>query len=224
LRTYTWLTSQKPTSRVCLDALSYARSPPKASRLHFAATGVYPFNPAAIAEKMTASLPTSTKSTFPLQQSSPVRAVIAAMGSHAATTLQLSPTAFTAPVAGPSRVVDLDLPINSPSPTRRRGQDPDDGVDTPTKRMRIFYSALESTSSGSMLVGKTRITSAYEVAAPVLEDMPELPEPDWELLQDMSDIVGYQSRSHLSPKSNSSPNAFTAHRSLSALMRSSRSA
>ena len=100
----------------------------------FAATGVYPFNPAAIAEKkMTASLPTSTKSTFPLLQSSPVRAVIAAMGSHAATTLQLSPTAFTAPVAGPSRVVDLDSPINSPSPTRRRGRDPDDGVDTPTK-------------------------------------------------------------------------------------------
>ena len=39
----------------------------------FAATGVYPFNPAAITEKqLKASLPTSTRSTFPLQQPSPV--------------------------------------------------------------------------------------------------------------------------------------------------------
>jgi len=85
-----------------------------------AATGIYPFNPSAIAEKkMTASLLTSTKSTFPLQQSSPIRAVIATMGSHTATTLELSPTAFTAPVVGPLHVVDLDSPINSPSLTRR---------------------------------------------------------------------------------------------------------
>ena len=128
----------------------------------FAATGVYPFNPAAITEKqMRVSLPTSTKSLFPLQQPSPVQAVIAAMGSYAATTLQLSPTAFTGPITGPSHITDLGSPISSPSPSRRRGQDPvidpelDDAADTPTKRMRIFYSVLASTSLGSMLVGKT---------------------------------------------------------------------
>jgi len=33
----------------------------------------------------------------------------------------------------------------------------------------------------------------YEVAAPVLKDMPKLPELDWGILQDKSDIVGYQS-------------------------------
>ena len=66
--------------------------------------------------------------------------------------------------------------------------------------MHIFYSALGSTSSGSMLVGKTRITSSYEVAAPVLEDMPELPELDCRLLRDKSDIVGYQSRESLLTK------------------------
>jgi hypothetical protein len=88
----------------------------------FAATGIYPFNPAAIAEKkVTVSLSTSTKSTFLLLQSSPIQAVITAMGSHAATTLQLSLTAFTAPVTGPSCIVDLDSPINSSSPTRRQG-------------------------------------------------------------------------------------------------------
>ena len=88
----------------------------------FAATGVYPFNPAAITKKqMRASLPTLTKSTFLLQQPSPVRAVITAMGSYAATTLQLSPTAFTGPIAGPSHITDLGSPISSPSPSRRRG-------------------------------------------------------------------------------------------------------
>jgi len=43
----------------------------ESNKVAFAATGIYLFNPATIAEKkMTASLLTSTKSTFPLQQSS----------------------------------------------------------------------------------------------------------------------------------------------------------
>ena len=45
----------------------------KSIKAAFSATGIYPFNPAAITDKkMTTSLPTSTKSTFPLQQSSPI--------------------------------------------------------------------------------------------------------------------------------------------------------
>ena len=48
-----------------------------------------------------------------------------------------------------------------------------------------------------MLVGKTRITSSYEVVAPIVENVPELPEPDWGLLQDKSDSVGYQTRESL---------------------------
>ena len=66
--------------------------------------------------------------------------------------------------------------------------------------MWIFYSAMGSTSSGSMLLSKTRITSVYEVAAPVLEDMPELPEPDWGLLEDLPATDGYQSRESLLTK------------------------
>ena len=94
-------------------------------------------------------------------------------------------------------------PISSLSPSRRRGRDPvidpelDDAADTPTKRMRIFYSALSSTSSGSMQVGKTQIPSSYEVMAPVVENVPELPEPDWGLLQSRPDGIGYQSRDYL---------------------------
>jgi len=42
--------------------------------------------------------------------------------------------------------------------------------------------------------------SVYEVAAPILEDMPELLEPDWRLLQAKSDIVGYQSMESLLTK------------------------
>ena len=79
-------------------------------KMAFVATGAYPFNPAAITEQqMRMSLPTSTKSSFPLQQPSPIQAVIAAMGSHTATALQLSPTAF----AGPSQMVDLGSPLGS---------------------------------------------------------------------------------------------------------------
>jgi hypothetical protein len=66
-------------------------------------------------------------------------------------------------------------------------------IDTPAKQMRIFYSTLGSTFSGSMFVLKTHITSSYQVAAPVCEIVTKLPQPNWELLQ-ASTESGYQSR------------------------------
>ncbi|KDR65048.1 hypothetical protein GALMADRAFT_260344 [Galerina marginata CBS 339.88] len=47
--------------------------------------------------------------------------------------------------------------------------------------MRTLYTALSSTSSGSFLVSKTRLTSSTPVVAPVLEDVPPIPRPDWSL-------------------------------------------
>ena len=62
--------------------------------------------------------------------------------------------------------------------------------------MRMMYSELGATASGSMLLSKTRITSAYKAAAPVIETAPLLPEPDWTHLNKNSDD-SYQSRESL---------------------------
>jgi hypothetical protein len=59
-----------------------------------------------------------------------------------------------------------------------------------------MYSNLSATTSGSLLVSKNRISSAYTVAAPIFEDVPLLPEPDWDLLNKRC-VAGYQSRDSL---------------------------
>lgn len=46
------------------------------------------------------------------------------------------------------------------------------------------------------LVSKTHITSAYKVVAPVIENAPLLPKPDWTHLEKETEI-GYQSRESL---------------------------
>jgi hypothetical protein len=147
----------------------------------FEATGVYPFNPDAIKEKqMRPSIPTSTHGTFPLAQTSPVRAILKAMGSHPPTAFDLSPT--------------HGGQASNSSPIRRT-LDPE--PETPSKRMRILYSELGATASGSMLVSKTRITSAYKAAAPVIEKAPLLPEPEWTYLNPTDVDNSYQSRHSL---------------------------
>ena len=166
---------------------------PDSIRAAFEATGVHPFNPDVITEKqMKPSLPTSTRGTFPLTQPSPVRAILKAMANQPPTSFDLSPT-FAQPIAGPSHIV----PTTTPSPSRTLRHDIDSPEpDTPSKRMRIMYSELGATSSGSMLVSKTRITSAYKAAPPVIEKAPLLPEPDWTHLDKKMD-TGYQSRESL---------------------------
>ena len=62
--------------------------------------------------------------------------------------------------------------------------------------MRILYNKLGAMASGSMLVSKTHITSAYKVAAPVIKNVPLLPEPHWTHLEKKIE-VGDQSREYL---------------------------
>jgi hypothetical protein len=181
----------------------------------FRATGIHPFNPEVIPETaVKASLPTSTKAGFPLVQPSPVRAVIAAMRAHPPTLFEVDPDTHTRATARPSSsstplanhdVCDLDidpylggssLPISPSSCRRARSPDIDPTADTPSKRMRILYAGLASTSSGSFLVAKTRMTSAHKIPAPVFEPLPELPRPDWTLLQGPPPST-YQSREML---------------------------
>lgn len=151
----------------------------------FAATGVHPYNPDVIMEKqMQLSLPTSTRGSFPITQPSPVQAIVHTMGSHPPTSFKLSPMhcrpAFESPL--------------SPSGSGRRLRDENDDLEpeTPSKRLRIMYSNLGATTSGSLLVSKNHISSAYTVATPAFEDVLLLPEPDWDLLNKKHN-AGYQS-------------------------------
>jgi hypothetical protein len=86
----------------------------------------------------------------------------------------------TAPIAGPF----YNTPATPSMPTRRYCEpaiDPE--LETPMKWMHILYGALATTSSGPLLVSKVQITSAFLPIAPVLETLPELPIPNWFLLQ-----------------------------------------
>jgi hypothetical protein len=152
----------------------------------FAATGLYPFNPDAITEKqMKPSLPTSTESTFPLPQPSPVCAIIAAMGSRPPTQLETSPSHFPTVSTNHRRALSPSpvIPARRPRELRDPNIDPSLDPETPSKRMRIMYGALASTSTGSVLLSKAHLTSSYSIRLPVLETPPELPQPDWSLLQ-----------------------------------------
>ncbi|KAH8117889.1 hypothetical protein DFH11DRAFT_1504140 [Phellopilus nigrolimitatus] len=53
---------------------------------------------------------------------------------------------------------------------------------TPSKRMRLMTSTMAMSSSGSFLVSRAKCSSSDTIAAPVLEQPPVLPEPDWSLV------------------------------------------
>jgi hypothetical protein len=172
---------------------------PATVKAAFKATGIHPFNPDVITEKqLKPSLPTSIKGSFPLPQPSPVHAVIAAMAAHPPTAFELSPTTLSITAAGPSSVHVPPSPLSPTISAQRRSfsRNIDPALETPSKRMQLMYGALGSTSSGSILVSKTRITSAYKVTAPVIEMLPELPAPNWTILQNQPPS-GYQSRGAL---------------------------
>ncbi|KIL62014.1 hypothetical protein M378DRAFT_81767, partial [Amanita muscaria Koide BX008] len=141
----------------------------------FSSTGIYPFNPNVITQRqMMPSVPHSIKGSFPLPQPSPVRAIIAANRLH-------PPTAF-----------DIDEETHTltgcpETPSRRHLVDPnvDPELYTPSKRMRMMHSAMASTSSGSLLVSKAKLTSEHArhiISPPVLEALPVLPQPNWDVL------------------------------------------
>ena len=154
---------------------------PETIKAAFAATGLHPFNPNAITEKqMKPSLPTSTESSFPLPQPSPVQAIIAAMGSQPPTAFNLSPSHFVSTSASACSAI---TPSRRPPPPHDPNIDPSLGPETPLKRLRFMYGGLASTLPGSLLLSKTCLTSSYPIHPPVLNALPELPQPDWSLLE-----------------------------------------
>ncbi|RXW14228.1 hypothetical protein EST38_g11623 [Candolleomyces aberdarensis] len=58
--------------------------------------------------------------------------------------------------------------------------------------MRALYGAILSTSLGSVLISKVKITSATAVTPPVLEEIPPLPQPDWSLTNPAPSQKSYQ--------------------------------
>jgi hypothetical protein len=141
----------------------------------FQVTGIYPFNPSVISKtQIKPNIPTPTKNSFPLVQTSPVQCVMAVFQSHPPTAFDVSPNTHAA-VSG-----------NSPeTPTHRKHAiDPniDPSLYTPSKCMCLLTSSLAG-SSASFLISKAPITSANQIAPPVLKNLPPLPQPDWSVLQ-----------------------------------------
>lgn len=127
----------------------------------FEATGIQLFNPDIItSQQMKPEEVSSTRSTFPLPQPSPVRAVMAAFRNYNFTGAGLHPN--SPPHAGPSQ-----FPGSMTTPTASNNQgaqkqplDPASNPDlqTPSKQMRLLGVGLANTESGSILVTKTRTT------------------------------------------------------------------
>ena len=155
----------------------------------FSSTGIHPFNPEVIApEQMKPSELTSIKSQFPLPQTSPTQAVMAAFRYQRPTSFDLSPSTHQPAAQGtPTTTLTLETPM------KRCALDLeiDPSLYTPSKRMWLLYSAMASTSSGSYLISKTPVTVAqasHFVNPPVIKKPPPMPEPDWLLLTSENNI------------------------------------
>ncbi|TFK39562.1 hypothetical protein BDQ12DRAFT_604088 [Crucibulum laeve] len=79
--------------------------------------------------------------------------------------------------------------ISSSTPSCQRSAlclEADPALFTPSKCIWTLYAAISSTSSGSCLIAKAKLTSATQVTAPVLKALPPLPQPDWSLAKQIS--------------------------------------
>lgn len=177
----------------------------------FSATGVHPFDRSVIKPvQMQPSQQTSTVSTFPLPQPSPVRAVMAAFrdyrfentgtGQSASTSSTPSSPSRNASLLTPSRTGPSPLTPSRTGPaTPKRLRDPASNPDmpTPSKRMRLLEAGLRNTTSGSFLVGKAKATHACMsklISPPIIEKPPLLPVPNWNLLQRERELDEYSKR------------------------------
>lgn len=168
----------------------------------FRATGVDPFNPSAVAkQKMLPSLATSSKATFPMPQTTPVRRVMAAFHYQPAEDLGVTLPRFQVPLEAiieettsgaqtPPQLSaafgSMPTPSSIPSPistTTSNIPDIDPSLFTPSKRATALRATLAESNSGSFLVGDARIASSQTILAPVLEQTSNLEQPDWALLK-----------------------------------------
>ena len=131
----------------------------------FRVTGIHPFNPDALRpSQFKPSEASSVKGCFPLPQPSPVRRIMAACHSQ-----------IPAP-AMPS-TIDNAVPSHlSVSPII------DPSLYTPTKRVLLITESLSCSETASFLISKTPIISADTLLSAALHSVPDLPEPNWDVL------------------------------------------
>ena len=87
------------------------------------------------------------------------------------------------PVASTSQTVVAAEEEGSPMRRRMRDEEIDPALlYTPTKRLRLFETALSSTSSGSFLMSSVTYNSSIQIIEPVIASVPaSVPLPNWNL-------------------------------------------
>ncbi|KAJ7049135.1 hypothetical protein C8F01DRAFT_1185319, partial [Mycena amicta] len=127
----------------------------------FHATGIHPFNPAVVtADKLAPSKATSILSSYPVALPAVVERVAASFDGWAPTSFDLDPEhdISSSPMAVPS----------SPASARRRSRNPDDDLQTPTKRRRLIASAIAASPLSRWLLSHSPITANHRLLTPVL--------------------------------------------------------
>lgn len=167
----------------------------------FAKTGIHPFNPEVISVQQTkTSIPTSNVGSLPLTLPSPVCAIMDVFHHRTTTSFDTSPSTLRiAPLPPAFPTVTPATPRTPPLYRQVLERTIDPSLFTPSKRMRLFTSALANTASGSFLVDQPRIQSSQTVAAPTFIQLPTIPDPDWSLLNctDLSDQSRPQLEEHI---------------------------
>ncbi|KAF5366019.1 hypothetical protein D9758_006716 [Tetrapyrgos nigripes] len=159
----------------------------------FQKTGIYPFNRNAITEEqMKPAEATSVQGSFTFTQTSPIKAIIKSFRVYKPTRFDISPSHATSSTSTPDTPSDLQQLMVFPSynepqtPNHSRSRshpdiDPALLDDTPSKRMRIAFSSLSSTSSTSFLVSQTPYTSDTPFSHAPDKIPADIQQPDWTL-------------------------------------------
>ncbi|KAJ7070170.1 hypothetical protein C8F01DRAFT_1078480 [Mycena amicta] len=144
---------------------------------------------------------------FPVQQPSPVKAIQRAFRMHAPTAFDLSPAHANTPApaeAGPSRFPGaLDSPSTPSTPIRHsigdENVDPFLERSSPSQHVRIAYSELAATRTGSLLLSKSKLTPETSIIhAPVFQSVPTtIPLPDWTVLRNIAIAPEPETRAEL---------------------------
>ncbi|KAH8105566.1 hypothetical protein DFH11DRAFT_1518867 [Phellopilus nigrolimitatus] len=120
-----------------------------------------------------------------------------------------------------SRVETAEKPLPcTPNHTPKRTGDAsiDPSLYTPSKHMRLMTGSLAMSSSGSFLVSSAKCSSSDMICAPVLEQPPDLPEPDWSLVETPVKSISLLSREELEERMESlTGNLKLAHNHIQAI-------
>jgi hypothetical protein len=162
-------------------------------RAAFSSTGICPFNPDVItAEQMKPSHVTSIKAALPISMSSPVRAIVSAFAKHPPTRFEAAPDhnvqdasasygqTLVPNALSRSSVEDKTSTEILEASYISKPVDSSSMQDSPSKHIRIAYSNLAATNSGSFLVNNMQMLSTDTLPTPNI-DWPNISEPNWVL-------------------------------------------